>query len=297
MVVRDMRNPGWLWMRNEIIDEYAAQIGTSGLAMYAVLCRFADNGTQTCFPAIQTLADKLGVSLPTARAALTRLQEFGLISVELRFDENGRQQSNEYALLAVPTRGQELCTHGGQETDTLTRPIQNYNTSAESTQRGKPSASVYPIQDAVGTEDKREEGARAPVDDTGARGEREVPVSFPGWLEAIRGTRNRTALLVRMHRALYPDHDPPEFGHMGRVAKQVGGAANLARLLWEANTRPPVGDVLAYIVRAQQAQGKGKGREQGVDGTQEEFYEQAMKELKLRGGANGGAQGGLGGLP
>lgn len=91
-----------------------------------------------------------------------------------------------------------------------------------------------------------------------------TPTSFPSWLSLIREKRNRVAVLVRMYAALYPDHDPPDYGYMGKAARAVGGASNLARLLWEASVRPPVGDVLAYVLQVHRGQAKrGNNRRNG----------------------------------
>lgn len=37
----------WLWLHNEIIDPYGAQIGTYGVAVYVVLCRCVGKDQQT----------------------------------------------------------------------------------------------------------------------------------------------------------------------------------------------------------------------------------------------------------
>ena len=50
-----------------------------------------------------------------------------------------------------------------------------------------------------------------------------------------------------MCEVLYPNRVPPAYGYLGKVAKQVGGAGRLADLLWQHSTRPPTGDLLAYI--------------------------------------------------
>jgi len=57
---------------------------------------------------------------------------------------------------------------------------------------------------------------------------------------------------------LYPNRDPPAYGYLGKVAKKVGGAGRLADLLWQHSTRPPTGDLLAYIL----AVAKRKGAKQ-----------------------------------
>ena len=86
------------------------------------------------------------------------------------------------------------------------------------------------------------------------------PSTFADWqslLEPEGG--NRPAILRSMHLSLYPGRDPPSFGYIGKVARKVGGAGRLAELLWQNSTRPPTGDVLAYV------QGIAKGKKHGTD--------------------------------
>jgi len=78
---------------------------------------------------------------------------------------------------------------------------------------------------------------------------------FQAWHDRIlaANSRDRSALLLEMFKMLYPERDPPSFGYIGKVAKEVGGAGRLAELLWQHSTRPPTGDVLAYIRKAKMA--------------------------------------------
>jgi hypothetical protein len=61
-----------------------------------------------------------------------------------------------------------------------------------------------------------------------------------------------------MITALYPGRDPPDFGYIAKVARSVGGAGRLADLLWQHSTRPPTGDVLAYVQKVAKG-GKRRG--------------------------------------
>ena len=70
---------------------------------------------------------------------------------------------------------------------------------------------------------------------------------FPEWQEKIRQSSNRQAVVREMIEILYPGLDPPNHGYIVRVAKKVGGWGRLADLLWQHSTRPPTGDLLAYI--------------------------------------------------
>lgn len=240
--IRDQRKPGWLWLRNEVIDQYGAKIGAAGIAVYVALCRYADNDSQECFPSQAALGTSLGLSPPTVRKALGKLVECGLIASETRFDESGRQTSNLYYLLDLPPV---------EKIDTPPR----YKNDAGEGYKNFPR--TRPIE--LDSENKTEEmpGATPLVADA-------TPTAFPGWLALIRSARNRVAVLVRMYTALFPDHDPPDYGYMGKAARAVGGASNLARLLWEASVRPPVGDVLAYVLQVHRGQAKrGNNRRNG----------------------------------
>jgi hypothetical protein len=93
-----------------------------------------------------------------------------------------------------------------------------------------------------------------------------TPANFQGWLERLKDSKNRQADLVEMYIVLFPDHKPPAFSYMSRVAKRIG-ASRLAQLMWECSTRPPVGDVLAYIQGAEKNRKKraGTGPDNGAE--------------------------------
>jgi len=76
-------------------------------------------------------------------------------------------------------------------------------------------------------------------------------------LDDLRTTTNKTAKLQEIYIALYGAGSPPDFGYLGKVAKQVGGAGRLAELLLQHCGRPPTGDVLAYIVAAEKRRKQG----------------------------------------
>lgn len=91
--------------------------------------------------------------------------------------------------------------------------------------------------------------------------------TFAEWRDEIQQADTkpggRTAVLVRMVRVLYPNHDPPEPGFVGKAAIQVGGAARLAQLLWETATRPPAGDPVRYCLergKRERRDGQAKGK-------------------------------------
>lgn len=85
-----------------------------------------------------------------------------------------------------------------------------------------------------------------------------APVSFQDWLKRIEASKNKSAELVSLFSALFPDKKPPDFAYMGKTARTVGGAGRLADLMWQVATRPPTGDVLAYCL-AKAKGGNGNG--------------------------------------
>ena len=101
-----------------------------------------------------------------------------------------------------------------------------------------------------------------------------TPSTFQGWVETIRDSANRPAVLRAMFVTLYgagiPETDLPTYAYIGRAARTVGGASRLAELLWQHSTRPPTGDVLAYLMAVAKNGGKGNGTYQQGNGNRRE---------------------------
>jgi hypothetical protein len=102
--------------------------------------------------------------------------------------------------------------------------------------------------------------------------EKLVPSTFPEWQAAIKDSNNRQATIRGMIDVLYPGLDPPGYGYIVKVAGKVGGWGRLADLLWQHSTRPPTGDLLAYI------QGVAKGRDNGSGKRKRETIEAPVIE-------------------
>lgn len=91
------------------------------------------------------------------------------------------------------------------------------------------------------------------------------PTSLSGWLDLVRESSNRPATLRWMVSVIYPyltDSDLPDYGYVGKVAKEVGGAGLLATLLWENAKHAPQGNVVSYVYQAHR-NGQGKKHTQG----------------------------------
>jgi hypothetical protein len=83
---------------NCIIDEYAAEMGAIGVAIYAVLQRYADRRTGQCFPTVATIAQALGLGHTCVKKYLGRLARLGLIERAARSTAEGDPTSNLYTL-------------------------------------------------------------------------------------------------------------------------------------------------------------------------------------------------------
>lgn len=115
----------------------------------------------------------------------------------------------------------------------------------DSVPSGVPSG--VPFAEEEVKEEVKEEvgpGVAAPATNPGAP---VPPATFQKWQDLIKESKNRPATLRWMFAILYPGLDPPDYGYLGKTARGVGGAGRLAELLWQFSTRPPTGDVLAYI--------------------------------------------------
>ena len=87
--------------------------------------------------------------------------------------------------------------------------------------------------------------------------------AFQDLMGKLRISKNKQALLRQIYRLCFggTDAELPAYSYFGRVAKIVGGAGYLAKLMWGLSATRPEGDVLAYI----QAMHKAKQRRGDVE--------------------------------
>ncbi|MHB0874546.1 MAG: hypothetical protein ACYC5O_00735 [Anaerolineae bacterium] len=98
------------------------------------------------------------------------------------------------------------------------------------------------------------------------------PVSFEDWCGLLQHPPkgdNMVGVLMRLHQALFEGRDLPEPGHFAALAKQLHGR-QLAAEMWELASRPPNGDVLAFI------QGKHKRGRDSPRGNRRDRPPEAM---------------------
>ena len=83
---------------NILIDTYAAEMGAIGVAIYAVLQRYADRPTGQCWPSVSTMARLLRLSKNCVKKYLHHLARLGLITIAPRSTAEGDPTSNLYTV-------------------------------------------------------------------------------------------------------------------------------------------------------------------------------------------------------
>lgn len=101
--------------------------------------------------------------------------------------------------------------------------------------------------------------------------------AFRGLMAVLRETHNKAPVLQALHMLCFGG-DAPECGYLAKVAKTVGGAGRLAEIMWQLTTRPPTGDVLAYIL----ATHKREGRERNNGHGETPAFSQGLTEEQKR---------------
>lgn len=81
-----------------VVKEWTPYITATGLAVYTVLCSYADNATGHSFPKQKTIADLLGISVSTVSDLIADMAELGLLTIKPVKDSQGRFEHNEYYL-------------------------------------------------------------------------------------------------------------------------------------------------------------------------------------------------------
>jgi len=94
---------------NIIIDTYAAEMGAIGVAIYAVLQRYADRTTGQCWPSVPTMATTLSLSKNCVKKYLHHLARLGLITIAPRSTAEGDPTSNLYTVHDPTQRDAVLC--------------------------------------------------------------------------------------------------------------------------------------------------------------------------------------------
>lgn len=226
--IRDARTRGWFRIDNIVVDDLLNQIGVSAFAVYAILCRLADNESQDCFPSTTYLCGKTGLTPPTVRKAVKSLIDSGMIQVEQRYRDDGSQTSNLITLLDVPAN------------PSIPPPSKNFTPGEYKKVIPPPGKNLTPNNTYIThtPEEKDSSVGATPQRSSG---------SFQDWEERLTQDPNKAAVIMSMVSGLFPKADQPSFGEIGAAGKKLGWK-RLAQLLWEASSRPPVGSPVAFVL-------------------------------------------------
>jgi len=99
-VVRDLRKKEKFQIDDEYLNGYAKLCGTNATLVYLCLCRHADYHTQECFPSVNMMSEKLGISRDSVMTGIKNLLEWNIILKErVRNPNNAKWINNSYTLL------------------------------------------------------------------------------------------------------------------------------------------------------------------------------------------------------
>ena len=96
--VRSGRRANFYITENSFIDHYAREVGTTGIAVYHTLARYANCETRSTWVGTARVADLLGVDQRTVQRALKKLESLNLIRI-IR-----SSNMTTYFLVPVPSR-------------------------------------------------------------------------------------------------------------------------------------------------------------------------------------------------
>lgn len=99
--IRDKRRKNYFDIDNVFVKNYARHLGVVGTAVYAALSMHSDYHTQRCWPAMETIAEELGIERHTVSRALAKLEKWNIIHIGRSIDRKGRKRKNNvYTLLS-----------------------------------------------------------------------------------------------------------------------------------------------------------------------------------------------------
>lgn len=209
----------WFTMIPNIVDEM--ELTPHEFRLYIHLRRVAgENGE--CWQSTRTLAEACRMSAGAVSNSKQRLIDHGLIDVYEKTSDKG-----QYHLITIIDVWEQNFERFASRS-----PDERPRSPGET--KNNPSKNNSTNGDSPGEPHSR-------------------PSNALQWIESINGASNKQAAIKRMHDELFPGRDSPDYGYIGRVINNVGGAGRLAQLMWIANGYQPSGDVLRYC------QGLNKG--------------------------------------
>lgn len=94
--IRDRRKSYFYQTDNDFVLVFGKSVGVYGIAVYSVLAAIAGK-KEKAWPSRKTMAEILGISIPSVDKGLRALSELNIIEIENRYDDRG-QASNIYTL-------------------------------------------------------------------------------------------------------------------------------------------------------------------------------------------------------
>lgn len=137
IAVRDRRKSTYFWSDKSVL---ASNLTPNTKLVYFCLCSFADEKSQECYPALDTIAQRAGISRRQVIDSLKSLENEKLIAI----DKNvGRNNTNVYTLLsvnsAISARVQKTAINGAKNSTKIVHSV-HPNKHIEHTQENETSS-------------------------------------------------------------------------------------------------------------------------------------------------------------
>ena len=233
----------------------------------------------------QEAAEELGVNDRTIRRWFTRLQEHGYLITRARHPYHLEVEIAKWRPIEQ-WRGARVAARTGSSVEVPPSRRDEEGEVGQKCPRDRtrdraggraesPYLSIYRSSEAhPDPTGLRAEGATEPI---------ALAEWFKGFIRKLKESKNQPAELREFYILCFGESGAPDYGYVGKVMNRVG-PARLAQLFWELVTRPPVGDVLAYI----QATVKGRKGKKSESDRHKEIDEYVKSRL---GGTTGGDDG------
>lgn len=147
IIIRDARSKERFSVDDEYLNGYAKLCGVNATSVYLCLCRHANFYTQTSFPSVENMSEKLGLNRKTIIKAIKTLEEWNIILKQrMRHYESGEWLHNTYTLLDkstwkpkphVPQNGLGTTSHSRVITTSHQRDTKGTHTKGTHTSKAK----------------------------------------------------------------------------------------------------------------------------------------------------------------
>lgn len=114
------KRKGFFMIENDAIDN--CDLDVYEFKAYAVIVRHANRDTQSAFPSLTTLTEKVGCGRKKIVQCIKSLKEKGYIQKINRKDDQGNNLSNIYYVLPTPSVSQKLVVSGGNQGSVSEKP-------------------------------------------------------------------------------------------------------------------------------------------------------------------------------